>query len=219
MKLASSLFVTLGVPAVAFFVVTASPARLYAEAAPAPSACTAPDVTACADAAASSACAYDGGSGFCQSALCTNPDSGTTDVALVCKPFVSNCASESQRADCVGKSVAAACGTNVSGGGHCGFLNCGSVDGGTTPTLVCLYTGGELQPEAGPKEDSGPAPDAAKNDAAPTGDGSTSTTPPPASDDEGCSVAVAGAPGSALGPAATLFAMALAAITSRRRRR
>lgn len=66
------------------FVLTAGPARLYAEAAPPPPACDSPEVTACADASPGAACDREGSPGTCESRLCSDRDAGRMRDALRC---------------------------------------------------------------------------------------------------------------------------------------
>lgn len=68
------------------FVLTAGPARLYAESAPPPPSCDSPEVTACADASAGSACNQGGTPGTCESRLCDDRDAGGSRSALRCVP-------------------------------------------------------------------------------------------------------------------------------------
>jgi MYXO-CTERM domain-containing protein len=215
----TSFVVTLGVPATVLFALTANPARLYAEVGLPPPACSAPEVTSCADASAGTLCAYDGGpsSGVCTSSTCSEPDAGFV-TALKCMQFVSNCATQPQLDDCVGKSVGDSCGSTGSSG-NCGLLNCPIADGGTEPTLACLYTGAEIPPEAGPKEDASPSGDASPGDSGKPGSDGSTTNPstPPASDDEGCSCAMVGGPSGALGSSVGLLVAALAMMRRRRR--
>ncbi|MBK8213422.1 MAG: hypothetical protein IPK71_06670 [Myxococcales bacterium] len=66
------------------FVLTAGPARLYAETAPPPPACDAPEVVACADASPGSTCDREGTPGTCESRLCDDRDAGRITNALRC---------------------------------------------------------------------------------------------------------------------------------------
>jgi uncharacterized protein (TIGR03382 family) len=66
------------------FVLTAGPARLYAEAAPLPPACDAPEVTACADASPGAACDREGTPGTCENRLCSDRDAGRVRDTLRC---------------------------------------------------------------------------------------------------------------------------------------
>lgn len=222
-RISSTSLLTLGVPAAVFFVLTANPARLYAEAGLPPPLCTAEEVTACSGLSNGATCAYDGGSGTCQSELC-QADAGNIS-ALRCRPVVvPACASGLQIADCVGKTVGESCGSS-GGGGHCGTLQCPTADGGTEPTLACLYTGAEIDTEAGPPKEAGPGNDGStgqdsggsdagtngKNDASPTPYGDDTV------DDSSCSCTVVGGGASGLASFAAL-GLALAAIARRRRR-
>ena len=66
------------------FILTAAPARLYAEAAPPPPACDAPEVLACADASPGSTCDQGGTQGTCENRLCNDRDAGRMNNALRC---------------------------------------------------------------------------------------------------------------------------------------
>jgi hypothetical protein len=82
---ALSLFGTASFPFTVLLALTAGPARLYAETAPPPPACIAPEVEACAARSSGEACAWDGGMGTCESALCMDADSGTFVTTLACR--------------------------------------------------------------------------------------------------------------------------------------
>ncbi len=74
MKRAAGFFVTTwAVPLAVFFVLTAGPARLYAETAPPPPACTAPEIEACSG-KDGGACVVDGSVGVCMQRLCMHTD-------------------------------------------------------------------------------------------------------------------------------------------------
>ncbi|MFO0671063.1 MAG: hypothetical protein U0235_15785 [Polyangiaceae bacterium] len=81
--------IVLATPAVVLFVLAAHPARLYAEAAPAPLPCGAPEILACSGLDAGSACTLEAGAGACQVDLCSDLDSGFNVQSLRCRlPFV-----------------------------------------------------------------------------------------------------------------------------------
>jgi len=80
------MLLTASVPLAVVFVLTARPARLYAETAAPPSPCTDPDFEACAGKNSGAACAWDGATGTCQSTLCQDPDSGYFVGGLHCVP-------------------------------------------------------------------------------------------------------------------------------------
>src|SRR5690349_1118309 len=114
-RVSSTSLLTVGVPAAVFFVLTANPARLYAEAGLPPAVCSAEVITTCASADAGATCTYDGGSGKCQADLCQS-DAGIVS-ALRCRPEEPPfCAQQTQIDDCMGKTVGQKCGSTGGGG-------------------------------------------------------------------------------------------------------
>jgi MYXO-CTERM domain-containing protein len=74
------------VPLLVLFVATAAPARLYAEAAAPPPACSTPPDPACDGSQAGAACTSDAGAGLCVATRCSQ-DGGVFVDELVCGPF------------------------------------------------------------------------------------------------------------------------------------
>lgn len=220
-RVSSTSLLTVGVPAAVFFVLTANPARLYAEAGLPPAVCSAEVITTCANADAGATCSYDGGSGKCQADLCMSVDAGGTISTLRCRPEEPPfCAAQNQIDDCVGKTVGQSCGS-TGGSGNCGTLQCPTIDGGTQPTLVCLYTGAEIDTEAGPPKEAGPGNDASPGSDAGTGSDASPNTSPEDDNgvaDDGCSCGVVGQSASSIAMFPAL-GLALAALARRRARR
>lgn len=232
-----SLFITVGVPVAVFFVLTAAPARLYAESATDAGSCTTAPTVACADAAAGGACTSSENSGMsvCQPALCNGVAGGPPAIVLRC----TTCASDEELADCVGKDAGATCGPpNAWYTYRCSESRCAVTDG-ATPLLACNAET-PLPPDAGPTKpavDSGGKPkgalgeyasDVAKRDGgaasppAPRAQEPAASSPESAGssvNEEGCSSATATRAGSGLGPASALLVAAFALLTARRRKR
>ena len=89
-RIAQSLLPFALVPCTFAFVLTAMPARLYAESAPPPPLppeCTSSAFTACADASAAAACTVNGFAGTCLNRICIDDaGAGTTASRLACVP-------------------------------------------------------------------------------------------------------------------------------------
>ena len=187
---------TSAVPATVLFVLTARPARLYAESAQPPIACSDPNIQACTGKNAGDPCTFTNAvdaattfDTFCRTSAC-EPDAGVPITALACE-FVVPCITPAQVDNCTGKSPGDVCGD----GGHCTIEHCPIFDAGAwdgSTELACITL-----PQPVPTPDAGPNGNDASADAGTT--------------DRGCTCDAAG---TSSGPAAGSFAALLIALTA-----
>lgn len=211
-RLSTSAFFAGAVPVLAFFVAAVRPATLFAEAAPPPPTCEAPEVATCADVDAGAACTVNGAPGTCAASLCRE-DAGSSRSALRCyaTPKPGACVAEGRVAACAGKAVGDACEDE----GECYEVTC---PGDPSPTLVCGGLGGKAMPDGGPGvpsrgDDAGPG----AGDGGSTTGGGTSGEAEATEASGGCEAGGGGASNGG-GVAAAIALGAVLVVRARRRR-
>ena len=153
------------VPATVLFVLTARPARLYAESSSWE--CSSPFVTSCEGLTHGARCGEPGNEGYCQPVACYS-DAGVVQKGLLCSvPPV--CVQKDRQVLCDGKVVGQACGETGSGD-RCTAVACPFPDGGPGTQLAC---------EAPPDAASSSPPPSSAGSALPSGE----------EDSEGCNAA------------------------------
>jgi hypothetical protein len=200
-RVTSFLCFSLSVPATIALVLTAHPARLYAEAGvPWPS-CTDPQFDTCAGKAVGASCDADGAPGFCAQTYCSNPEAGlfSSFDAGVCTPY-QPCVTQMQIDDCTGKATNSPCGDG--GQGTCVDTYCNYLYDGPANVRACFYSGPQQDaaPDAAAAEEAGGSADGGGGSPGPDGassggsSGAGSGGAAPSSSKGGCTAGASDSP-------------------------
>lgn len=203
-RFAAWLAMSASVPVAVIFVLTARPARLYAESASPPTKCTDPNIVACAAKSAGDTCAFMYGNdasttlnAFCTTSACIPDDGGASVASLACA-LVGPCVTQLEVDDCAGKAQSDLC--NGDAGRceleHCPIADAGQWDGGSELACIALPPPVTSDASADAAAAVGAEPDAS----------ATST---------GCTCDATGAPSGAAGSIAGLLLAMLAVVRSR----